>query len=84
MVVLDDYNIPIEIPLLVQTLNEQHLDVVPDYKMDEIAETQLIVTQRTFDCEQFVVRRAQMLCSESQMNYCHCQDYDVKLMQVNT
>ncbi|XP_068898023.1 uncharacterized protein [Tenebrio molitor] len=75
----DDYNIPIEIPLLVHTLTDQHLDVVPDFKVDQVTEMQLIVTQRTFDCEQFVQRRAQKLCSESQLEFLHCQDYDIKL-----
>ncbi|EFA10338.2 uncharacterized protein LOC100141521 [Tribolium castaneum] len=75
----DDYNIPIEIPLLVHTLTDQHLDVVPDFKVDQVTEMQLIVTQRTFDCEQFVQRRAQKLCSDSLLEFLHCQDYDIKL-----
>lgn len=79
---LDDYNIPIEIPLLVQTLNDQHLDVVPESKADQLTETQLIISQRTFDCEQFVQRRAQKLCSDSQLEYRHCEDYDIKLVHV--
>lgn len=82
--VLDDYNIPIELPVLVQTLNEQHLDVVPESKADQITETQLIISQRTFDCEQFVQRRAQKLCIDSQLEYRHCEDYDIKLVHVNT
>lgn len=67
-----------------QTLNEQHLDVVPESKADQITETQLIISQRTFDCEQFVQRRAQKLCIDSQLEYRHCEDYDIKLVHVNT
>lgn len=78
----DDYNIPIEIPLLVQTLTDQHLDVVPESKADQITETQIIVSQRTFDCEQFVQRRAQKLCNDSQLDFRHCEDYDIKLVNV--
>ncbi|XP_018325707.1 DDB1- and CUL4-associated factor 15 [Agrilus planipennis] len=78
----DDYNIPIEIPLLVQTLTEQHLDVVPEFKSDQITETQLIVTQRTFDCEQFVQGRAQKLCIDAQLEFSHCEDYDVRIVHI--
>lgn len=80
---LDDYNIPIEIPLIVQTLSDQHLDIVPEFKADEISETQLIITQRTFDCERFVQRRAQHLCAESHLEFLHCEDYDIKLLYVS-
>lgn len=78
----DDYNIPIEIPILVHTLADQHLDVVPDFKVDQVTEMQLIVSQRTFDCEQFVQRRAQKVCSEFELEFLHCQDYDIKLNYV--
>ncbi|XP_045473770.1 uncharacterized protein LOC123680111 isoform X1 [Harmonia axyridis] len=78
----DDYNIPIEIPLIAQTLSDQLLDIVPDFKLDHITQMHLIVTQRTFDCEQFIQRRAQQLCTESQLQFLHCQDYDVKMMHV--
>ncbi|KAJ8920048.1 hypothetical protein NQ315_011701 [Exocentrus adspersus] len=78
----DDYNIPIEIPLLVQNLTEQHLDVVPESKADQVTEMQLIVTQRSFDCEQFVQRRAQKLCSEAHLEFLHCEDYDIKIIHV--
>lgn len=83
-VISDDYNIPIEIPLIVQTLSDQHLDVVPESKADQVTETQLIISQRTFDCEQFVQRRAQKLCSDSQLEYRHCEDYDIKLVHVRS
>ncbi|KAG5876233.1 hypothetical protein JTB14_000877 [Gonioctena quinquepunctata] len=78
----DDYNIPIEIPLLVQNLTEQHLDVVPDFKVDQVTEMQLIVTQRSFDCEHFVQRRAQKLCSEAQLEFLHCDDYDIRIIHI--
>ncbi|KAJ8976440.1 hypothetical protein NQ317_016059 [Molorchus minor] len=78
----DDYNIPIEIPLLVQNLTDQHLDVVPDFKVDQVTEMQLIVSQRSFDCEQFVQRRAQKLCSDAQLEFLHCEDYDIKIIYV--
>lgn len=77
----DDYNIPIEIPLLVQNLTEQHLDLVPDFT-EHLTEVQLIVTQRSFDCEQFVQRRAQKLCSEAQLDFMHCEDYDIKIIHI--
>lgn len=80
---LDDYNIPIEIPLIVQNLSDQHLDIVPEYKTDQISETQIIISQRTFDCEQFVQRRAQKLCTESHLEFLHCEDYDIKLLHVS-
>ncbi|CAH1155849.1 unnamed protein product [Phaedon cochleariae] len=78
----DDYNIPIEIPLLVQNLTEQHLDVVPDFKVDQVTEMQLIVTQRSFDCEHFVQRHAQKICSEAQLEFLHCEDYDIKIIHI--
>uniref|UniRef100_A0A6P7G6A3 Uncharacterized protein LOC114338216 n=1 Tax=Diabrotica virgifera virgifera TaxID=50390 RepID=A0A6P7G6A3_DIAVI len=78
----DDYNIPIEIPLLAQNLTDQHLDMVPDFKVDQVNEIQLIVTQRSFDCEQFVQRRAQKLCSEAQLEFMHCEDYDIKIIHI--
>ncbi|XP_074031606.1 uncharacterized protein isoform X2 [Leptinotarsa decemlineata] len=78
----DDYNIPIEIPLLVQNLTDQHLDVVPDFKVDQVTEMQLIVTQRSFDCEHFVQRRAQKLCSEAQLEFLHCDDYDIRIIHI--
>ncbi|XP_017768224.1 PREDICTED: uncharacterized protein LOC108556562 [Nicrophorus vespilloides] len=78
----DDYNIPIEIPILVQTLTEQHLDVVSEFKCDQVTETQLIITQRSFDCEQFVQIRAQRLCIEHQLEFLHCEDYDIKLVHI--
>ncbi|XP_056633600.1 uncharacterized protein LOC130443138 [Diorhabda sublineata] len=77
----DDYNIPIEIPLLVQNLTEQHLDLVPDFT-EHLTEVQLIVTQRSFDCEQFVQRRAQKLCSDAQLDFMHCEDYDIKIIHI--
>ncbi|KAK9722872.1 DDB1-and CUL4-substrate receptor 15, WD repeat [Popillia japonica] len=78
----DEYNIPIEIPLIVQTLTDQQLDIVPEFKADQVTETQLIITQRTFDCEQFVQRRAQKLCSELHLEFLHCEDYDIKLLHI--
>ncbi|XP_018575808.1 uncharacterized protein LOC108914464 [Anoplophora glabripennis] len=78
----DDYNIPIEIPLLVQSLTEQHLDVIPESRVDQVTEMQLIVTQRSFDCEQFVQRRAQKLCSEAHLEFLHCDDYDIKIIHI--
>ncbi|KAF2901302.1 hypothetical protein ILUMI_04880 [Ignelater luminosus] len=78
----DDYNIPIEIPLLVQTLTEQHLDIVPEVKADQISETQLIITQRTCDCDQFVQSRAQKLCLDAQLEFLHCEDYDIKILHI--
>ncbi|KAL3267974.1 hypothetical protein HHI36_007110 [Cryptolaemus montrouzieri] len=78
----DDYNIPIEIPLIAQTLSDQLLDIVPDFRLDQITHMQLIVTQRTFDCEQFIQRQAQQQCTESQMQFLHCQDYDIKIIYV--
>lgn len=81
--IADDYNIPIEIPLLVQTLTEQHLDIVPEVKADQISETQLIITQRTCDCDQFVQSRAQKLCLDAQLEFLHCEDYDIKILHVS-
>ncbi|KAF5286641.1 hypothetical protein FQA39_LY16215 [Lamprigera yunnana] len=78
----DDYNVPIEIPVLVQTLAEQHLDIVPEIKADQLAETQLIITQRTFDCDQFVQSRAQQLCIDAQLEFLHCEDYDIKILHI--
>ncbi|KAK9881702.1 hypothetical protein WA026_017221 [Henosepilachna vigintioctopunctata] len=78
----DDYNIPIEIPLIAQTPTDQLLDIVPDFKVDQITQMQLIVTQRTFDCEQFVQRQAQQLCTESQLQFLHCHDYDIKIIYI--
>ncbi|CAH2002129.1 unnamed protein product [Acanthoscelides obtectus] len=78
----DDYNIPIEIPLLVQNLTEQHMDVVPDFKVDQVTEMQLIVTQRSFDCEQFVEGRAQKLCSDAQLEFLHFKDYDIRIIHI--
>lgn len=78
----DDYNIPIEIPLIVQTLSDQQLEVVPEFKAELVTETQLLITQRTFDCEQFVQRRAQRLCSDVQLQFLHCEDYDIKILTV--
>lgn len=79
----DDYNIPIEIPILVQTLTDQQLDIVPEFNIGNISETQIIVSQRTFDCEQFVQRRAQKLCRETNLEFLHCEDYDIKLLSVS-
>lgn len=78
----DDYNIPIEIPLIVQTLSDQQLEVVPEFKAEHMTETQLLITQRTFDCEQFVQRRAQKLCADVQLQFLHCEDYDIKILTV--
>ncbi|XP_060528755.1 uncharacterized protein LOC132703484 [Cylas formicarius] len=78
----DDYNIPIEIPLLVQSLNEQQMDILPDCKADHVPERHIIVTQRSMDCEQFMQRRAQALCSEAKLDFMHCEDYDVKIIYV--
>lgn len=72
-----------EIPILVQNLTDQQLDVVPDYKADYLTETHLIVSQRSFDLEQFVQRRAQQLCLEGQMRFFYCEDYDIKIIHVN-
>lgn len=79
---VDDYNIPLEIPILVQNLTDQQLDVVPDYKADYLTETHLIVSQRSFDIEQFVQRRAQQLCHEAQLTFFYCEDYDIKIIHV--
>lgn len=68
---------------MVQTLTDQQLDIVPEFKADQVSETQLIVTQRTLDCEQFVQRRAQKLCFENNLEFLHCEDYDIKLLHVN-
>lgn len=81
--VSDDYNIPIEIPMMVQNLTEQHLDIVPDFRADQVTEMQLLVTQRSFDCEQFVQRKAQKLCSEAQLEFLYCEDYDIKIANVS-
>ncbi|CAG9861966.1 unnamed protein product [Phyllotreta striolata] len=78
----DDFNIPIEIPLLVQNLIEQQLDVIPDFKADQTAETQLLVTQRSFDCEMFVQRTAQKLCAEVQLDFVYCEDYDIRILYI--
>ncbi|XP_065155780.1 uncharacterized protein [Atheta coriaria] len=78
----DDYNIPIEIPILVQTLADQHLDIIPEFKADLVTETQLIVTQRSFDYEQFVQSRAQRLCNEHDLVFLHCEDYDMELLHI--
>lgn len=79
----DDYNNPIEVPLLVQSLTDQPFDVVPDYKADHVTERQIIVTQRSIDCEQFVQRRAQVMCAESNLQFMHCEDYDIKIVYVS-
>lgn len=81
--VTDDCNIPIEIPLLVQTLSDQHLDIVPEFKIDQVTETQLIITQRTFDCEQFIQTKGQKLCADSQLEYRFCEDYEVNVKHVS-
>uniref|UniRef100_A0A1Y1K8R7 DDB1- and CUL4-associated factor 15 WD40 repeat-containing domain-containing protein n=1 Tax=Photinus pyralis TaxID=7054 RepID=A0A1Y1K8R7_PHOPY len=78
----DDYNVSIEIPVLVQTLAEQYLDIVPEVKADQLAETQLIITQRTFDCDQFVQSRAQQLCVDAKLEFLHCEDYDIKILHI--
>lgn len=80
---IDDYNIPIEIPMMVQNLTEQHLDIVPDFRVEYVTEMQLLVTQRSFDCEQFVQRKAQKLCSEAQLEFLYCEDYDIKIVNVS-
>lgn len=79
----DDNNLSIEIPLLVQNLTEQHLDMVPEYRVDQVSEMQLIVTQRTFDCEQFIYRQAEKLCQETNYEFLHCDDYDIKIIHVS-
>ncbi|XP_049824186.1 uncharacterized protein LOC109596170 isoform X2 [Aethina tumida] len=78
----DDNNLSIEIPLLVQNLTEQHLDMVPEYRVDQVSEMQLIVTQRTFDCEQFIYRQAEKLCQETNYEFLHCDDYDIKIIHI--
>ncbi|XP_050310221.1 uncharacterized protein LOC126746141 isoform X2 [Anthonomus grandis grandis] len=86
----DDYNIPIEVPLLVQGLTEQHFEIVPDYitttnltdHRSNGGERHILVTQRSMDCEQFVQRRAQALCSECNLEFMHCADYDIKVIYV--
>lgn len=65
-----------------QTLTDQLLDIVPEFKTDNISETQVIVSQRTLDCEQFVQRRAQKLCNENNLEFLHCEDYDIQLLNV--
>lgn len=77
----DDFNIPIEIPLIVESL-EENLDSVPDLRTDQMTQMQLIVTQRTFDCEQFLQRKAQQLCVESHLQFLHCKDYEVVILYI--
>ncbi|KAF7287328.1 hypothetical protein GWI33_001691 [Rhynchophorus ferrugineus] len=78
----DDYNNPIEIPLLVQSLTDQQFDIVPECKMDHLTDRQIIVTQRSMDCEQFVQKRAQILCTEANLAFMYCEDYDIKIIYV--
>ncbi|KAL1490181.1 hypothetical protein ABEB36_012915 [Hypothenemus hampei] len=75
----DDDNIPIEVPIVVQSLNDQQFDIIPESRMDHLTERQIIVTQRSMDCEQFVQRRAQAICIESNLQFMYCEDYDIKL-----
>ncbi|XP_030762754.1 uncharacterized protein LOC115887458 [Sitophilus oryzae] len=74
----DDYNNPIEIPLLVQSLTDQQFDIVSD----NVTDRQIIVTQRSMDCEQFVQKRAQILCAEANLVFMYCEDYDIKIIYV--
>ncbi|XP_066151701.1 uncharacterized protein [Euwallacea fornicatus] len=78
----DDCNNPIEVPLLVQSLTDQHLDIVPECKANHETDRQIIVSQRSMDCEQFVQRRAQALCFDANLQFMHCQDYDVRILCV--
>lgn len=70
--------------MMVQNLTEQHLDIVPDFRVDQLTEMQLLVTQRSFDCEQFVQRKAQKLCSDTELEFLYCEDYDIKIVNVST
>lgn len=73
-----------EIPLLVQNLTETPLDVVPEFRIDQVTEMQLIVTQKSLDCEQFVQRSAQKMCSDAHLEFMHCEDYDIRITHVST
>lgn len=70
--------------MLVQTLTDQQLDIVPEFKLDQVTDIQLIVTQRTLDCEMFVQRRAQKLCTDAHLEFLHCEDYDIKIIYVSS
>ncbi|ENN75666.1 hypothetical protein YQE_07764, partial [Dendroctonus ponderosae] len=78
----NDYNNPIEVPLLAQSLSGQQSDADAD-KPDHMVEVQLIVTQRSLDAEQFVQKQAQILCLKSGLQFMHCEDYDLKVVHVS-
>lgn len=78
----DDFSNPIEIPSFVQSFTEP-FEIVPDYKADHTTERQIIVSQRSMDCEQFVQTWAQMLCFENDLLFLHCEDYDIRVLCVS-
>lgn len=78
----DDFSNPIEIPSLVQSFTEP-FEIVPDHKVDHTTERQIIVSQRSMDCEQFVQTWAQMLCFENDLLFLHCEDYDIRVLCVS-
>lgn len=80
--VADDYNNPIEVPLLVQSLSCQQSDADGD-KPNHAVEVQLIVTQRSLDAEQFVQKQAQIMCLKSGLQFMHYEDYDLKIVHVS-
>lgn len=59
------------------------MDVIPEMRTDDVSETQLIITQKALDCEQFVQARAQKLCLDAQLEFLHLDDYDINLLYVS-
>ncbi|XP_044736806.1 uncharacterized protein LOC123298771 [Chrysoperla carnea] len=80
----DDY-VSVELPVLVHTKSsgeEHHLDAVPSHVSDDAIGPGITLVHKTFDAEQFCHRTAKRICTEHDLKFTFCADYDINIIDI--